>query len=281
MDQINFANILPAEIWTMVIRFLLQEPGQGWPPSVWRVRRLLWPVAMADLDSILCVITRAFLATTYETVKKSPPLTKLLTPLGRDGDEKTRNGAIMTRMKRALKLFLKNMHTPEDLKTSMTELKGLPLYHCEHTVDGLVTKGFIKFFEPHPTKWRKAFLYYWCVQTGESTVSRISSILWIRRDPFDRPYLWARSNINHWWKTLHPVSSRKCLLGVVEDFSVMVSRIANEFHGNMELCLYLCQKTYPIPELESFEEHFQSHSIIGSGSISNPVSKDETIIIVR
>ncbi len=283
MDQINFWDLVPAEIWTMVIRFLLQDSRRGSPPSVWRVRHLLWPVAMADFDSLLCVTCRAFLATIYETtVKKSPTLTKLLTPLGIVGeDEKARNGAIMARMKEALKLFLRNNNKHEDHKASVTELKGLQLYHLEFAVGGPVTKGFIEFIETKPKNWRQGFLQYSCVQTGESTVSRISTMLWIRRDPFHHPYLWAQSNINDWWKGRYPYPSRKCLLEVMEGFSVMVAQVANELHGNMELCLYLYQKTYPIPPGRPFDDHFEHHSITFSISISHPVTKDAALIIVK
>ncbi len=275
MDQINFANILPAEIWKMIICFLLHEPGQGWPPSVWRVRRLLWPVAMADLDSLLCVTSRAFLATIYETVvKKSPILTKLFPPLALvDADEKGKNEADMIRIKEALLIFLR-AETLDYILGDTPKGEFMPFFSGIGSSDGgAYIKGPSKLVERLPKKWRQAYSGNFCGKTG------ITTFLWIRYDPFHRPYLWVETGLHKWCSRHMPV--RAWVLKEMSDFALMIARIANEIHGNMELCLYKRYGKFPTSTQGVSYFPIEKSSIVVSGSISHPVTQDAALLLAK
>jgi len=286
MDQINFANILPAEIWKMIISFLLHEPGQGWPPSVWRVRRLLWPVAMADFDSLLCVTSRAFLATTYETVvKKCPILTKLLTPLALvDAGEKGKNEADMIRIKEALEIFFRARTLDYILGDDTTEGSCVCFFSDLGSCGG---NAYIKvpseIAESPPKNWRQIYRAYYCSsvrQSDKSSVSRIPVDLCLRCDPFRRPFLWAEAGLSHWCRLKMP--DRFCVLKAVSNFSLRIAQLANRIHGNMELCLFACVSESPMEEgSEKSGLPFPKESIFLSGRISHPVTQDSALIIAR
>ena len=85
---------LPMEMWMLVANQLLRDPGQGWPASLWRVRRLLSPAAFASKDSFLCI---AFRHTLRKAWKLAPRLMKKL--LVRPGPSITKTHAFEDALK--------------------------------------------------------------------------------------------------------------------------------------------------------------------------------------
>ncbi len=85
---------LPMELWMLVANQLLRDPGQGWPPSLWRVRRLLSPAAFVSKDSFLCIAFRHALRKAWEL---APRLMKKL--LVRPGPHITKTHAFEDALK--------------------------------------------------------------------------------------------------------------------------------------------------------------------------------------
>ncbi len=278
----RYGDTLSPDVWVLVARHLLQEPGQGWPPSLWRVGRYLPAVAFAGgRDSHMCGTFRTLLEEAWKD-HVTPTLNELLVPETDPSDESAKTD----RMNRALGLFLDGSLGPwwEETGRTRNVWPSQPFVYYpfdgegwtgrSHAAPGLLKMSNIT--EERTIPWMRTFGgCFMASHVATRPAEPIYVYVWARRDPFGRPHLWVHASLNPWCKRLYV--RHGYLLQAGETFSLLVARIARELHGSLELCLF---RPYVEEDLGNLRvPNIREGSIIMSITVPHPVTDKSTLVI--